>query len=851
MQKLVEGHGRLSDELETARAAAVRVQELEQENKRLAQQLQERLEQQLTPLAKPFRRVQHDIDLVLTPGLGPQSSFDKIETPNGKPITKQQHEAVVKKYNSMCENYLLIRDKYLNIKKSYETLLQTDKEWETWMQSTQRTLEKKKDKTRRCEEEIRKLKALLRKHGIEPSEKPASTRDESTPSRPPPTHRTSEVQVPASSSPQHSQHQIQGRPIERARGLPAHAPDDEDIQPPPVSEVAENAERESEPLEGHDASSTQGGSDPVEPESPVQEASATVANPIEDTSFPVVITSRSVKKRKHPHDAIEQTPRSKIKVEILSSSPIGPAASDLDGSMDLDDIGEKVDTPRKPRQDMTLSRQVSGISSNTQDSTQSPSQPQRRRNLSNVATPRSIPQIAPNSRHTQSVLQPQSINKQILPRTSDGRDEAPKRRRVKTDIRSLTEDGESFFEAATRNPSEDRQCLEELLSRPSPAKAILMSPVRPPRSANRAPHSARPTASRDQQRTAPASSVLAREMAADLPRITGFPKYTKAPPNPSEERSISRDCLAPLSQESALTSRPSSQRSLQPGVSSEPSTLASPRISAEPIKLAFKASSRTSKEPTPEDDMMRSQTPEITRLPPRRDVHAFIIETKSKARPSSEVGKPSPRVSTATGRPGTTKKNQSRTEVDSAMDPAQEPLRSRPLAKLNLHDFKINPNYNQGIKYAYNEVTRGEARKCLQGCTKPTCCGPKFRGLAQMEIERREAFMTLSQEERDNLLLEEYLGDDASQIPQLSKDERRELLTQAVTRQQANKHGKHRHAYERRATPPGFWDVDFPSTQQEAEDRRLAKEREREIVEQRYREAMRPGGSYLFRDENP
>jgi hypothetical protein len=83
----------------------------------------------------------------------------------------------------------------------------------------------------------------------------------------------------------------------------------------------------------------------------------------------------------------------------------------------------------------------------------------------------------------------------------------------------------------------------------------------------------------------------------------------------------------------------------------------------------------------------------------------------------------------------------------------------------------------------------------------------------------------------------------------MTKAERDETLLQAKTRELANRHGKHRHAYERRRSPPGFWRLDFPSTQEEREDHQKIEQLERDLVAQRYQEAMRPGGAYLFRDE--
>jgi FtsZ-binding cell division protein ZapB len=171
-------------------------------------------------------------------------------------------------------------------------------------------------------------------------------------------------------------------------------------------------------------------------------------------------------------------------------------------------------------------------------------------------------------------------------------------------------------------------------------------------------------------------------------------------------------------------------------------------------------------------------------------------------------------------------------------------LRSRPVAELKLQDFKPNPVYNQGYSYAFSETVRKRGdRMCLPGCTNLQCCGSTFRTFAEAQ-----APLPLSQEE---VLLEDYLGDayDNMNMTQMSAEERQELILQARTKKMAKEAGKHREAYERRRTPPGFWRVDFPSTQEHQEDRARAKEQEKAIVQERWMEAQRRGGKWIFRDE--
>jgi hypothetical protein len=174
----------------------------------------------------------------------------------------------------------------------------------------------------------------------------------------------------------------------------------------------------------------------------------------------------------------------------------------------------------------------------------------------------------------------------------------------------------------------------------------------------------------------------------------------------------------------------------------------------------------------------------------------------------------------------------------------QAPLRSKPKSELRTSDFKANPAYNNGYSYAFAETVRKRAdRACLPGCTRPECCGSTFRAIAAVAAP-------LSRREEDKLL-EEYLGDayDTMNLTQMTPDERKELVLQARTRQMSKQVGRHKQAYERHTTPPGFWRIDFPTTQEDMEDRRKVAEQERVLVEERWMEAMRKGGRWMFKDE--
>ncbi|PHH88013.1 hypothetical protein CDD83_8119 [Cordyceps sp. RAO-2017] len=175
-------------------------------------------------------------------------------------------------------------------------------------------------------------------------------------------------------------------------------------------------------------------------------------------------------------------------------------------------------------------------------------------------------------------------------------------------------------------------------------------------------------------------------------------------------------------------------------------------------------------------------------------------------------------------------------------------MRGRPLSELQLDDFKINPVANDGHDFAFAEVVRDKGeRACLPGCTDPHCCGKQFKGLAA--AERPDAPLTPAQRLEEQRLLEWYLGDDAYRLAGMGRDERAELWVEARAQELANKYGRHRHRFSRMQSPPGFWNADFPSTQELRADREEAARRERKAVAERYREASRAGGRWIFRDE--
>lgn len=175
------------------------------------------------------------------------------------------------------------------------------------------------------------------------------------------------------------------------------------------------------------------------------------------------------------------------------------------------------------------------------------------------------------------------------------------------------------------------------------------------------------------------------------------------------------------------------------------------------------------------------------------------------------------------------------------------PLRQRPVEELRMEDFKPNPAFNDGYDFVYDEVVRGKARDELPGCVDPNCCGPFFHRKAVEE--RNKLGSNPVARAQDIKLLEDYLGDDAHLLGSTSRAKKEELWLEAKTWELSNKYARHRHRYVRMGSPPGFWNTDFPCTQERAAEKEEAERMTRALVKDRCLDARRGNGRWLFRDE--
>jgi hypothetical protein len=171
-----------------------------------------------------------------------------------------------------------------------------------------------------------------------------------------------------------------------------------------------------------------------------------------------------------------------------------------------------------------------------------------------------------------------------------------------------------------------------------------------------------------------------------------------------------------------------------------------------------------------------------------------------------------------------------------ATDP---PLPQAVAAAPKLTDFKINPAANGGVDFAYAETVRGrEARKCLPGCTRPCCreVGRFVEAAGLPRVERKLRWRSSSPVRPNN-------NDEEGPVTVEGKDGKKKETGAFV-----QMYGKHRDAFPRHTTPPGFWNSGFPDSLEMKQYREQADMMEREKVEERKREAEKgKGGRFVKR----
>ncbi|KAE8444777.1 hypothetical protein EG329_014237 [Mollisiaceae sp. DMI_Dod_QoI] len=856
----------LSYELEACRAAATRVDGLEQENKRLAAELQRQLQPEQRTLATPRARLVPKDDSHGAPAPSdPSSSVTRIDYDETKPVALEKYQSQVLKYNNLHDRYNDMREARQKLEDLLRVEKEKNREWNAFKEEQDKSNAKRNEKIKRLEAEVRRLRTQVQgeTRGLDArtpadhdvaSSRLGLTKHSLYENGEEDILRSCPIKNPAAHVALLEDTRISDETFEVGNVFTVKdTPESVDLLTH-LSDVDQAEGTQHVALETHHTSSTEGDINPYSPKKTTDQKIPVLLpqrSPSPDT--PVVISSRSVKKRKNRHESTGATSFNKVKFEIIGSSPIGLARLtylNVNESLDLDDIGEKVNTPRKQRYfQQELSRQPSqGLLHPSQRENRADQSPNPDQGCSNFSYHNMTSNNTP-IRPTDSVLQPRSTNRPMLPQNSEGRPQKKRRIASDKDVGTLMEDGELATNLRLDPCSNGR--LIDLLSKPSPTRQALV-PTRL--------HTTNQQATRSYRSIA--ISGLGREVTTAThqglpndgtrtPRITG-----ESTPKVPTRDATDVDGLP------ATSSRPTSKGSVASYFeSSRPSSRETSRTSVEPQRHVSRSLKKDFLEPEVNDAMRRSAEldvqksnplrsslePKSTLLPPpRRDLHEVFTSKPQPLRVEELVSDRNSKQDMATASKSRRRPKTNTTLVDCEIDPDQGPLRARPLEKLRLQDFKVNLNYNQGYEYAYRDVVRGDARHALEGCTKPECCGHKFRVLAELNTVESP---TASQEERDDELLRNHMGDNAHKLRSMSKHQRHELLMQAKTRDIANQHGRHRHAYTRAASPPGFWRPDFPTTQEEMADREKAKEREREMIIERYEAAMRPGGKYMFRDE--
>lgn len=162
-----------------------------------------------------------------------------------------------------------------------------------------------------------------------------------------------------------------------------------------------------------------------------------------------------------------------------------------------------------------------------------------------------------------------------------------------------------------------------------------------------------------------------------------------------------------------------------------------------------------------------------------------------------------------------------------------EPLRARPLNRLSLQHFKLNPRWLDSHGMSYNEFLHGSNadRMTVLAETLPKLPGQNNRN--------------------DDEVLLDFLGPGSeARIASLTDLARKNLLAEAKVKCVAQSFGKHRADCDRKQDPPGFWSTDMPGTQEDEENKEKARKMEREEVKRRHEDAMRNGqGRWVFADE--
>ncbi|KAH8926719.1 hypothetical protein BT69DRAFT_1214862, partial [Atractiella rhizophila] len=131
--------------------------------------------------------------------------------------------------------------------------------------------------------------------------------------------------------------------------------------------------------------------------------------------------------------------------------------------------------------------------------------------------------------------------------------------------------------------------------------------------------------------------------------------------------------------------------------------------------------------------------------------------------------------------------------------------------------FEIIPERNRGLNFQFDDVVRNKDERRKMSAAECSCCAG--------------ASIPASYYERAAETKAKQLGRD------LLPDEVEDVL-EGMKRQHQHKISRHRETWHKLATPPRFWEMGFPNTQQAVEWNDLGKEQTEKRMKLLEKEAM-------------
>ncbi|CAN6599286.1 hypothetical protein TRVA0_001S07052 [Trichomonascus vanleenenianus] len=136
------------------------------------------------------------------------------------------------------------------------------------------------------------------------------------------------------------------------------------------------------------------------------------------------------------------------------------------------------------------------------------------------------------------------------------------------------------------------------------------------------------------------------------------------------------------------------------------------------------------------------------------------------------------------------------------------------------NNFKVNKSFNENVGYAFKQDLRRHTGNCNAGGHTCKSCQEFYKAAGPLKISGGLSWNASSA--KNNLRLHQS-----------------ELVAKA---------SRHRQRFDKPDTPPGFFNSDFPSTQEQIELRKQEEEYQNKIARPRLLSAV-TGGQYLFRDD--